>query len=197
MFCQTSLFLLVASGAVMRMAEAATAIGLATINKDLPDQCIDEDSGRAYGLDASWPMKGMCGEKTCYKRGATLYVSYRTCGYSQASPPCYTVENLSLEYPGCCPRVVCEQDSANEIDTEDYSDYGSAAGRRDEDEELYMMSSNDAPVAFNAAAPPSSNNIAFYDVDMGGDFDLLAASSEAQGTEDYMIDWDTLFAQKK
>jgi len=172
---------------VVERTEAATAIGLATINKDYPDQCIDEDTGKPHGLESSWAMKGVCGAKTCYKRGNTLYVDYQTCGYTQASPPCYTVEKMSLEYPACCPRVVCEQDSYNEIDTEEYRDYTALAS--DAEDELYMMSSYDAPVSFYDTAAGS-----FYDMDG----DLLATSSEVHETEeeDYMIDWDTLFAQK-
>jgi len=181
---------LLASAAVYT-AEAAVAIGLSATSAKYPGKCLDEVTKLPYGLGSSWQMTGQtCGQKTCSKRGDTLYISYETCGYSQASPPCYTVENLSLDYPACCPRVVCEPESSNQINIDDYeyADYTAsnsyAASARVQDE--YMMSSNLQP------------NFLSYEVDL--DTDLLALESADYGSEavevpapDYMVDWDTLF----
>eukprot|EP00088_Acartia_fossae_P031973 TRINITY_DN3276_c0_g1_i2.p1 TRINITY_DN3276_c0_g1~~TRINITY_DN3276_c0_g1_i2.p1 ORF type:complete len:205 (+),score=70.05 TRINITY_DN3276_c0_g1_i2:155-769(+) len=185
---------------LMKTSLAATAIGLSAINKDLANQCIDEETKSAYRLHSSWPMgQGQCGVKTCIKFSNSLYIQYETCGQVDGvGSGCKIVENLSAVYPECCPRVVCDAEPQpptqklpelpsqqapvfsdnginNEINIDEYGQY-------DENDQLFMMSSYDAP--------------AFYeDYFLSGD-EITEQQHPNENHEpmEYMVDWDTLFA---
>lgn len=119
----------------MKRLEAAAAIGLSGTSSKYPGMCIDEDTSKPYSLSSSWQMKDTCGQKTCVERSGNLYISYETCGYAQIAPSCYTLADISLDYPACCPRIVCDDDNnvdtvknvdndvTNEIDSDEFGFY--------------------------------------------------------------------------
>jgi len=170
--------------------EGAVAVGPAKTDSKHPGQCMDEVTGLPYSVAASWQMVDTCGQATCLTRANRLYTSYETCGYTQASPPCYVVENLTQDFPYCCPRVICQEQYTNEIDIDDYSDYSDA-------DELYMMSSYESPhyVSYDSVLPEEEiYGMASQQVDTA----LPPTKSRDHGmpdtsSSDYMVDWDTLF----
>jgi len=167
-FLKVQAFILLSFG--LEKASASVAIGLAGVSQRFPGMCIDDTTGLPYTLSSTWQMRDTCGQKTCVQRGTALYISYEGCGYTQASPPCKIVEDLQRPYPSCCPRVVCEKHIENEINIDDYGHY-------DDGDDLYMMSSYDTAdvVKFEAPLPALED---------GG----------SESSDDYMIDWDVLFA---
>jgi len=177
---------------MLKGLEAAAAIGLAGTNSKFPGMCIDEDTSRPYRLASSWQMTGTCGQKTCVQRGGNLYISYETCGYAQIAPSCYTVADISKDYPACCPKIVCDDevpnkvnnnikneilseassnDITNEINSDEYGFYDVASY-----DDLYMMPSDESP------------SFARYDV--------VLPESDPYKSADYYSVWRSLSAQE-
>jgi len=107
----------------LKKTEGAVAVGISAVSEEHPGKCLDDRTGAAYSVSEVWEMRDTCGQHTCVKRGDTLYINYETCGSVQADPPCYTVQDMSLPYPACCPRIICNKPIANEINIDEYSDY--------------------------------------------------------------------------
>lgn len=129
-FCLFSLLLI-----NTRTSMAAVAIGLALVSQEHPHSCMEEGgSGVAHPVGTAWSLPDTCGQSECIQRQDTLYITYQSCGYAEAEPPCYIVYNTSAEYPACCGKVVCDPVEGNEIDVDDYGHY-----------DEYMMSTYDAP----------------------------------------------------
>merc|ERR1712121_346803 len=172
----------------LRTSLASVAIGAGTRNPDNGNECLDPDTGLNHTIGAPWSLPGVCGEAHCEVRGENVYISYAFCGSAHAEYPCYLSAETDLPYPYCCPTSYCPADidiHTNQINTDYY------------DEEL-QMAANDIGNFVSVEAPEgfknydgdaddfstNNENIVNYDVDMDNSYN----------TEDYQIDWDTLFA---
>merc|ERR1712002_371842 len=103
----------------VRPVAGAVAMGHASVSQDHPGKCMDDATSQPYSLSASWQMNDACGMKRCVERANNLYMSYETCGYTQAPASCHIVEDLNLKFPDCCPKVICPPDE-NQINTDEY-----------------------------------------------------------------------------
>merc|ERR1712098_424637 len=120
---------------------------------------------------APWSLPGVCGEAHCEVRGENVYISYAFCGSAHAEYPCYLSADTTLPYPYCCPRSYCPTNL--DIETNDISNFVSVEapeGFKNYDSDADDFSTN-------------NDNIVSYDVDMDTNY----------SSEEYQIDWDTLF----
>merc|ERR1712076_59610 len=93
---------------VVKMSEAAVAVGVGRLNPENPSECLDPDTGLNHTLGVAWNIPGVCGQAHCELRNQQVYISYAFCGSAQAEAPCYlSSTDLSLPYPYCCPRSIC------------------------------------------------------------------------------------------
>merc|ERR1712226_1237426 len=93
---------------VVKMSEAAVAVGVGRLNPENPSECLDPDTGLNHTLGVAWNIPGVCGQAHCELRNQQVYISYAFCGSAQAEEPCYlSSTDLSLPYPYCCPRSIC------------------------------------------------------------------------------------------
>merc|ERR1711872_212397 len=107
---------------LVKMSEAAVAVGVGRLNPENPSECLDPDTGLNHTLGVAWNIPGVCGQAHCELRNQQVYISYAFCGSAQAEAPCYLSKtDLSLPYPYCCPRSVCpaRDIQTNEINTDD------------------------------------------------------------------------------
>jgi len=111
---------------LVKMSEAAVAVGVGRLNPENPSECLDPDTGLNHTLGVAWNIPGVCGQAHCELRNQQVYISYAFCGSAQAEAPCYlSSTDLSLPYPYCCPRSICPARldvHTNLIDTDDYED---------------------------------------------------------------------------
>merc|ERR1712156_772421 len=111
---------------LVKMSEAAVAVGVGRLNPENPSECLDPDTGLNHTLGVAWNIPGVCGQAHCELRNQQVYISYAFCGSAQAEAPCYlSSTDLSLPYPYCCPRSICPARldvHTNLIDTADDSD---------------------------------------------------------------------------
>merc|ERR1711990_755407 len=191
---------------VVKMSEAAVAVGVGHLNPENPSECLDPDTGLNHTLGVAWNIPGVCGQAHCELRNQQVYISYAFCGSAQAESPCYlSSTDLSLPYPYCCPRSICPARldvHTNLIDTDDYEDeLQMAAATWDNASEVRVV----PPAQFVAPQPEGEesqdqeNIILAYDTaDDGEDAALDYSDSEArevligEGDADYpdvQIDW--------
>jgi len=95
---------------------AAVAFGKAEQHQDHPRQCFDDATKKYYSVGSEWPMANQaCGLISCEEMGkGSLYFSYTTCPSVSVGAPCFLEENLTAEYPNCCPRIECPPAAAVE-----------------------------------------------------------------------------------
>merc|ERR1712004_481933 len=70
---------------LVKMSEAAVAVGVGRLNPENPSECLDPDTGLNHTLGVAWNIPGVCGQAHCYLSST----------------------DLSLPYPYCCPRSIC------------------------------------------------------------------------------------------
>merc|ERR1712168_1029604 len=188
---------------LVKMSEAAVAVGVGRLNPENPSECLDPDTGLNHTLGVAWNIPGVCGQAHCELRNQQVYISYAFCGSAQAESPCYlSSTDLSLPYPYCCPRSICPARldvHTNLINTDDYEDeLQMAAATWDNASEVRVA----PPTQFVAPQPEGEesqdreNIILAYDTaDDGEDTVLDSEASElltGEGDADYpdvQIDW--------
>ncbi|KAK8377032.1 hypothetical protein O3P69_013579 [Scylla paramamosain] len=90
-----------------RQCQAATGLGQATVHPDHSDKCWVEKQQKAYAIGEKW-MGEYCIEYTCQKSSTGLALSWNTCPkLSTQRAGCTIMQDLTLDYPKCCPRYVC------------------------------------------------------------------------------------------
>merc|ERR1711962_1526797 len=67
---------------LVKMSEAAVAVGVGRLNPENPSECLDPDTGLNH-------TPGVCGQAHCELRNQQIYISYAFCGSAQAEAPCY------------------------------------------------------------------------------------------------------------
>jgi len=171
----------------LRTSLGSVAIGAGTLNPENANECIDPDTGLNHTIGEAWRLPGVCGEAHCELKGGNVYISYAFCGSANAEYPCYLVAQTELPYPYCCPRSFCPRDldiQTNEIGLDYY------------DDEL-QMAANDIGNVVSVKAPEGFKN---YDSDVYNkdenvvSYDV-AMDNNSYNSEEYQIDWDTLFAE--
>merc|ERR1711881_746003 len=186
---------------VVKISEAAVAVGVGQLNPENPSECLDPDTGLNHTLGVAWNIPGVCGQAHCELRNQQVYISYAFCGSAQAEEPCYlSSTDLSLPYPYCCPRSICPARldvHTNLIDTDDYEDELQMAAATWDDASQVRVA---PPTEF--VAPPQTegeenqdqeNVILAYDTaDDYSDSGLSNSSDDFTAIEDYpdvQIDW--------
>ncbi|KAK3884993.1 hypothetical protein Pcinc_010836 [Petrolisthes cinctipes] len=88
------------------LTNAAQQLEIAT-DPDFPGLCLGRSTGTilAEGSKKALPN---CQEVSCYKRDdGEMILQSTSCGVTSAGPGCRLIEDSTLNYPGCCPRITC------------------------------------------------------------------------------------------
>ncbi|XP_027218068.2 U-scoloptoxin(16)-Sm1a [Penaeus vannamei] len=93
--------------AVVGASFAALFRGKAAVHKDFPGKCYVASLGTGFNPGSSWPVTGKCAKRTCYEEGGELYFEEASCGVEVLPANCRIVQEKSLPYPSCCPRLDC------------------------------------------------------------------------------------------
>merc|ERR1712203_237006 len=176
---------------VVKMSEAAVAVGVGRLNPENPSECLDPDTGLNHTLGVAWNIPGVCGQAHCELRNQQVYISYAFCGSAQAEAPCYlSSTDLSLPYPYCCPRSICPARldvHTNLIDTDDYEDELQMAASTWDDASQVRV----APPQNFVAPPPEIEDSDDATLDYS-DSEKRDASDDFTEVDDYpdvQIDW--------
>ncbi|XP_066991209.1 U-scoloptoxin(16)-Cw1a [Anabrus simplex] len=80
-----------------------------TENPAAPRRCYDNSTGESHAVGEQWTPPDVCIRLSCDEEGHELLIAGIGCGsVEDAKPPCWRVPpNVSLPFPDCCPRVVC------------------------------------------------------------------------------------------
>merc|ERR1712062_948119 len=186
---------------VVKMSEAAVAVGVGRLNPENPAECLDPDTGLNHTLGVAWNIPGVCGQAHCELRNQQVYISYAFCGSAQAEEPCYlSSTDLSLPYPYCCPRSICPARldvHTNLIDTDDYEDELQMAAATWDDASQVRVA---PPQNFVAPHPEGKESkdqeniilLAYDTADDYSDSGLSDSSDDFTAIDDYpdvQIDW--------
>jgi len=192
---------------LVKMSEAAVAVGVGRLNPENPSECLDPDTGLNHTLGVAWNIPGVCGQAHCELRNQQVYISYAFCGSAQAEAPCYlSSTDLSLPYPYCCPRSICPARldvHTNLIDTDDYEDeLQMAAATWDDASQVRVAPPQNfvAPHTEGEESKDQENVILAYDTADDSDDATLDYSdseqrdasddfSEVEDYSDVQIDW--------
>merc|ERR1711953_1210268 len=89
---------------LVKMYEAAVAVGVGRLNPENPSECLDPDTGLNHTLGVAWNIPGVCGQAHCELRNQQVYISYAFCGSAQAEAPCYLSSRWLLQHGTTPPR---------------------------------------------------------------------------------------------
>merc|ERR1712061_298432 len=167
---------------VVKMSEAAVAVGVGRLNPENPSECLDPDTGLNHTLGVARNIPGVCGQAHCELRNQQVYISYAFCGSAQAEAPCYlSSTDLSLPYPYCCPRSICPARldvHTNLIDTDDYED------------ELQMAAATWDDASQVRVAPPTEFVAPYPEGEEGKDQEnIILAYDTADDSDDATLDY--------
>ncbi|KAG6463323.1 hypothetical protein O3G_MSEX013805 [Manduca sexta] len=74
--------------------------------------CYVEELDEVLPFGQGRSSKKECLEYFCYEKS----LSYASCGFVEALPPCTVLEEKGKPYPDCCQRVVCPSDNITNAD---------------------------------------------------------------------------------
>ncbi|KAK4317381.1 hypothetical protein Pmani_011543 [Petrolisthes manimaculis] len=91
----------------LHLTNAALQVELAT-DPDFPGLCLGRSSGTILA-EGSKKVLPNCQEVRCYKQDdGEMILQTTSCGVATAGRGCKLIEDLTLDYPGCCPRITCD-----------------------------------------------------------------------------------------
>ncbi|KAK4314525.1 hypothetical protein Pmani_014230 [Petrolisthes manimaculis] len=91
----------------LHLTNAALQNEMAT-DPDFPGLCLGRLTGTilAEGSKKALPN---CQEVTCFKQDdGEMILQTTSCGAVAAGRGCKLIEDSTLNYPGCCPRITCD-----------------------------------------------------------------------------------------
>ncbi|KAK8741909.1 hypothetical protein OTU49_002008 [Cherax quadricarinatus] len=118
-YCGTHTALLMA---LISTTLAAVAIGPAVVNPDYPGMCWIAKQNKSFPDGGQW-QEPNCMRATCLSYKSSLYVEYATCGLMGVEPGCETVQDLTLDYPSCCPTLSCPNLDNEALKGDEYEEF--------------------------------------------------------------------------
>ncbi|XP_066991211.1 uncharacterized protein [Anabrus simplex] len=77
------------------------------IDTDHPNQCYDNETSEVHDRGSSWFEPGRCARFACKKVEGEYHIISYGCGDADPVEGCALQADETLEYPKCCPVMVC------------------------------------------------------------------------------------------
>ncbi|XP_063590855.1 U-scoloptoxin(16)-Er12a-like [Penaeus indicus] len=72
-----------------------------------PSMCVDETGSHPAG--STWYLEG-CQMGECRSDGMDIFTIHSSCGLDSIPDGCEVVQDNTLNFPECCPTVVCSSE---------------------------------------------------------------------------------------
>nr|XP_053635366.1 uncharacterized protein LOC128690654 isoform X1 [Cherax quadricarinatus] len=91
-------------------------------HQDYPGMCWIAKQNKSFPDGGQW-QEPNCMRATCLSYKSSLYVEYATCGLMGVEPGCETVQDLTLDYPSCCPTLSCPNLDNEALKGDEYEEF--------------------------------------------------------------------------